>query len=175
MSSTEPEWPVQTLSATGTPYPWPYGARMLISERELVAHMHNLSGTFKAGHILNQYVGDHRIFTVPFAFDDAFIDSSDQRVILMDRVRTFYNFNWKRDIMTYITCNNAKGCNTMDFGPGSLFFTLKRHADDIFKKFMGNLLLLQALTEELKPETRAMAQHCTSFEQLDRCILDAGV
>jgi hypothetical protein len=93
----------------------------------------------------------------------------------MDRVRTFYNFNWKRDIMTYITCNNAKGCNANDFGPGSQFFTLKRNADDIFKKFMENLLLLQALTEELKPETRALAQHCTSFEQLDRCMLDAGV
>jgi hypothetical protein len=62
----------------------------------------------------------------------------------------------------------------MDFGRGSRFFELKSHADDIFKKCMENLLLLQALTEELKPETRELAQHCTSFEQLDRCMLDAG-
>lgn len=167
MSCTEQEWPVKVLSATGTPYPWPYGTRALISERELVQHMHNLSESFKYGYRLNHYVNDDRIFTVPLSFEDCFIDSHDQRVILMDRVRTFYNFNWKRDAV-------AQNKNVAKFAQEQIL-QFKRYADDIFKKLMENLMLLQALTEELKPETRAVTQQCTSFEQLHRCMLDAGV
>lgn len=165
MSCTEQEWPVKVLSATGTPYPWPYGTRALISERELVQHMHNLSESFKYGYRLNHYVNDDRIFTVPLSFEDCFIDSHDQRVILMDRVRTFYNFNWKRDAVAHAVKTRHQ----------NLLLSFKQQADDIFKKLMENLMLLQALTEELNPQTRAVARQCTSFEQLHRCMLDAGV
>jgi hypothetical protein len=38
---------------------------------------------------------------------------------------------------------------------------------------MEDLLLMQGLTSELKPETRELIKRCTSYGQLLECMLNA--
>ena len=50
---------------------------------------------------------------------------------------------------------------------------LKREADKLFAKYIEDVVLLQALTEELRPETRELIKDCTDFQQLLRRMLHA--
>ena len=44
-------------------------------------------------------------------------------------------------------------------------------AQSAMAQHLERLLLMQALCEELKPETRELATRCASFEELDRSML----
>ena len=52
---------------------------------------------------------------------------------------------------------------------------LKREADGLFTKRIEDVLLLQGLTEEIKPETLELIKRCKNHEELARCMLDANV
>lgn len=115
------------------------------------------------------------IFTVPLSFHEAFVGSDAERITLMDRVRTYYNFNWKRDAKAEAQRINCPvGPKRVDMQSGRIA-ELKREADGLFTKRIEDVLLLQGLTEELKPETRELIKRCESHEELARCMLDANV
>ena len=44
-------------------------------------------------------------------------------------------------------------------------------AQSAMEQHVERLLLMQALCEELKPETRELVSRCVSFEELDRSML----
>ena len=44
-------------------------------------------------------------------------------------------------------------------------------AQSTMEQHVERLLLMQALCEELKPETRELVSRCVSFEELDRSML----
>jgi hypothetical protein len=155
----EHEWPLHVKPPTGPEYPWPYDVEKLIAERELVQHMANVCASFEKGY----RVKDKRIFTVPFTFDDCFIESHCERVILEERVRHFHNTEWRRD------------ATTLAHARPDFFMDLKTNAGHIFERLMENVMLLHALTEKLKPETRTLAGHCQNFAQLHRFMRNAGV
>jgi hypothetical protein len=177
------EWPMKALSTQVARYAWSDGAGELIRERERVAKIESLRFIFGYGYKANHYVSMDGIFTVPLSFHDAFVGSHAERITLMDRVRTYYNFNWKRDAKAEVqkgrdATARGQGRTTMSTNQEQVFDSrlqeLKREADGLFQKRIDDVLVLQALTEELKPETRELVKRCKSHEQLVRCMLDAN-
>jgi len=174
MTATDGDvWTVQELSAEGLVYNWPYGTRALIAERKRVKEIQSLQFLFGYGQ-MNPCTHEH-IFTCPLSFEEAFVTSDTQRIALMDRLRTYYNFNWKRDATARVQPRPGFGMPGL---AGLQQFeeqlrSMKREADELFAKRIEDVLLLQGLTEELKPETRELVKRCTDFKQLLRCMLDA--
>jgi hypothetical protein len=161
-------WPAKVLSSRTARYPWRYGTRALMAERERVAQIESLRFVFGWGYATNPHQAMDRIFTVPLSFEEAFVGSDTERIKLMDRVRTYYNWNWKRDATV-----QAQKRDNIQSHLGSQIEQLKREADGLFTRRIEDVLVLQGLTEELKPETRELIKRCVSHEQLLRCMLDA--
>jgi hypothetical protein len=156
MSATDGAvWTEQVLSVEGPTYKWPYGTRALIAERKRVQEIESLRNVFMYG-LRGNYPGPN-IFTFPMSYEEAFVSSDTQRIVLMNRLRKYYNFNWK--------------CDAKHFQ--GQFPARKMEADELFTKRIEDVLLLQGLTEELKPETLELVKRCTDFQQLLRCMLDA--
>ena len=162
-------WTAQVLSGAAGDYRWPHGTRALIEERKRVQEMQALRAVLVHGRFVDHNA--ENIFIFPVSFEEAFVGSDAQRIALTDRLRTYYNFNWKRDA----TARGSKLCGKA--GEEYLlqqYRSVKRDADELFDKHVERVLLLQALTEELMPETRELVRRCTSFEDLLRCMLDAA-
>jgi hypothetical protein len=128
-----------------------------------------------------------RIFEVPLSFQEAFVGSDMERIKVMDRVRKHMNFEWKCDAKAEIQL--SRSASKKADGPRiasdvyqelredqftKQFEKLLRDAAEIFTKRIEDVLVLQGLTEELKPETRELVKRCKSHEQLVRCMLDAN-
>jgi hypothetical protein len=170
MTATDGDvWTVQVLSVEGHTYNWPYGTRALIAERKRVQEIEGLRGAFVYGHFVNKT--NPHIFTFPLSFEEAFVSSDTQRIAVMDRLRTYYNFNWKRDATARV--QPRPGFGMPGVAGEEQLRSMKREADELFAKRIEDVLLLQGLTEELKPETRELVKRCTDFKQLLRCMLDA--
>jgi hypothetical protein len=140
-------------------YPWPYGARALIAEREKVAKVLELTMLMNHGW---RYGGNfENIFKVPLSFQEGFVRNDTERITLIDRVRMYHNFNWKRDVCAHAhpQVNSADGGITKS----------EKH----YNKLIDNLIEMQALTEELKPETLALVATCTSAHELHQAMLNA--
>ena len=171
MNATDGDvWTEQVLSE-GTNYNWSWGTRALITERKRVQDIQVLQGLFEYGLYVNHT--DPSIFKCPLSFEEAFVSSDTQRIALMNRLRFYYNINWERDATEQTRRGFKNGLNLIHFQ--QQFCAMKREADKLFAKHIDDLLLLQALTEELMPETRELVKRCTSFEELLRCMLDAKV
>lgn len=160
------EWPVMVLDE-GAVYCWPYGMRALIAERKRVQEIECLRHGFAYGQFVNHT--DPNIFKFPLSFEEAFVRSDTERIAMMDRLCVYCNFNWKRDAMGV----GVKVKALHDYE--QKFLNLKREADTLFNKRIEDVLLLQALTEELMPETRDLVKRCVDFQQLKRCMLYAKV
>jgi hypothetical protein len=174
------EWPAKVLSIKVARFAWSFGIRALMAERERVGKFESLRFVFGWGYMANQTMD--RIFTVPLSFQESFVGSHAERIALIDRVRTHYNFNWKRDAKAFVqhsrngtargrgvACCAGQGCPFE-----AQLENLKREADRLFSQRIEDLFVLQGLTEELKPETRELIKRCSSHEQLARCMLDAN-
>jgi len=156
MSATDGAvWTVQELSAEGPGFTWPHGTRALIAERKRVQEMQVLQRQIAQGAFYNRT--DPGIFKCPLSYEEAFVGSDMARIGLMDRLRMHYNSDWK--------------CDAKDVQRE--FFFRKREADKLFEKRIEDLMLLQALTGELMPETLELVGRCTDFAQVMRCMLDA--
>ena len=155
MSTPTPNiWPVKLMCSDYPEYAWPYGARALQAERARVEKVLNLSAGMRYGWA---YGPQPVVFQVPLSFHEGFVRNDTERITLTDRVHTYHNFNWKRDC--------KPGMNTMDGG--------MTQSDRWYTKLIDNLLELQALTEELKPETLALVATCSSAHELQQAMLNA--
>lgn len=99
------------------------------------------------------------VFQVPLSFHEGFVYNDTERITLTDRIRTYHNFNWKRD------ATSNPGINQPD---GGITPSDRRYA-----KLIDDLLEMQALTEELKPETLALVSACVSAHELQQAMLNA--
>ena len=149
-------WPVKLMCSDYPGYPWPYGARALIAERERVGKVIELSARMNYGFHLGG--NQEPVFKVPLSFHEGFVSNDNERLKLIDRVRTYHNFNWKRD-------TSGTRINQMDGG----MTPAERH----YNKLIDNLLEMQALTEELKVETLALVVSCTNAHELQQAMLNA--
>ena len=136
-------------------YPWPYGARALIVERERVVKILEISHLMSYGWA---YGPQPVVFQVPLNFHEGFVRNDTDRITLTDRVRMYHNFNWKRDVSR---------TRINEFSEGST--PAERH----YRKLIDSLLEMQALAEELKPETLALVARCTNAHELQQAMLNA--
>ena len=152
-------WPVKLMCSDYPGYRWPYGTRALIEERERVGKIIVLTMQMNHGW---HYGGNYEpIFKVPLSFQEGFVRNDTERITLIDRVRTYHNFNWKRDVCAHAhpQVNSADGGTTKS----------EKH----YTTLIDNLLELQALTEELKPETLALVATCCTAHYLQQAMLNA--
>jgi hypothetical protein len=167
MTATDGDvWTVQELSVEGHTYNWPYGTRALIAERKRVHEIQWLQSLFEHGLFVNHT--DAGIFKCPLSFEEAFVGSGEERIALIARLHTCYNLNWKREA-TELT---ARAQPIVQFREEQIL-GLRREADKLFAKYLDDVVLLQALTEELMPETWELIKGCTDFQQLLRRMLHA--
>ncbi len=179
MSSTHgslPKWPVKVLSnvlwgdgsVPPPSYRWSYGTRKLIAEQERVREIERLRGMFLNGLVLNPYTNEG-ILKVPLSFQESFVGTDVERITLMDRVRSHYNYHWRREVASQV----EKVISNPDM-KSKVLDNWGAVAHTRFDILMQTLHDLQALVEELKSETRELIKCCESHEQLVRCMMDAN-
>jgi hypothetical protein len=171
-----PPWPVREDSVV--PFAWPFTARDLIAERKRVCEILALRATVE-----NVRIGDSNAFIlgVPVSFHEAFVCSHGQRLMLTKRVHKHYDTYWKPAIVSmYLESfpdtapkrfgNEAaleKAMSNWSAGVASYYGM----GASLMTRHIEALLQMQALSEELTPETRELVTRCSSFEQLDRSML----
>ena len=133
------------MSSEYPAYTWPYGARALMAEREKVQKVLGLSGQMNGT----------TLFHVLLTFHEGFVRNDTERITLTDRVRKYHNFNWKRDM----------SANYRDY--------VTTQSDRHYARLIDALLELQALTEELKPETLVLMSNCAGGHELQQAMLNA--
>jgi hypothetical protein len=150
-------WPAKLMSSEYPAYTWPYGARALMAEREKVQKVLGLIGQMNYGwtHGGSQPV----LFQVPLTFLEGFVRNDSERITLTDRVRRYHNFNWKRDMSAKPNMNHGE-CGVTQ-------------SDRHYARLIDALLELQALTEELKPETLVLMSTCAGGHELQQAMLNA--
>jgi len=99
-------------------------------------------------------------FAVPMQFQDAFIDSHEFLVDLMDRVTMSWNNSAQEQIIIL-----HQGKNTENE------VVSHKTATTIFRRTRVRLLRMRCLYEKLKPETQALVQRCSSFVQIENSML----
>lgn len=173
MSATLQEWPGKLLSVEDLEYSWPHGTRALIAERQRVREVAALQAGFHRGHWVS-HDPLQNYFKLDMSYEEAFVGCDAERIALKDRVTTYYNCDWKRDATARVQVRLANG-PSLGFTDGQqqLFAQHLREADTRFSQLMEDLLLLQGLTSELKPQTRELIKRCTSHGQLLACMLNA--
>jgi hypothetical protein len=172
-----PAWPAREEGVQLWATPWAYGARALIAERNRVGEIRALRAALGSNDMPAQFAW----MCFPVTFHEAFVAGDEQRAFLMHRLHTLYDLHWHAPVVGM--CLEGFP-NT---GPGS--FRSESHFDAAVTKWAASmapvykiaqsaleqhverLLLMQALCEELKPETRELVSRCVSFEELDRSML----
>ena len=92
-------------------------------------------------------------FQVQLSFREGFVRNDTESITLTNRVRRYHNFNWKRD-------NQVRA---------GLAGDAVRH----YEGLIYSLIELQALTEELKPETLVLMSNCAGGHELQQAMLNA--
>jgi hypothetical protein len=127
-----------------------------MAERGKVNKVLDLSAQMRYGWA---YGSQPVVFQVPLSFHESFVRNDEERITLTDRIRKYHNFNWKRDATTKPGINQPDGGITP--------------SDRRYAKLIDDLLEMQALTEELKPETLALVSSCASAHELQQAMLNA--
>ena len=104
-------------------------------------------------------MNESKFFQVPLTFHEGFVRNDTERITLTDRVRRYHNFNWKRDISVKPDRNHGDCGGTQ--------------SDRHYARLIDALLELQALTEELKPETLVLMSNCAGGHELQQAMLNA--
>jgi hypothetical protein len=138
---------VQTFS-------WPYDTEALICEINKLSELHELHEKVQQPTELAGY------FVVPMLFEDAFIDSHDALVELLDRVTTSWNNSAQEQIVFLHEGKNTEN-EVLSY----------KTANAIFSKTRQRLLRMRSLYEHLKPETKDLLPRCSSFVQIENSML----
>ena len=141
------------------PFCWTYGTGELIDELARIDEILELS------EILQQptEIADH--FGISMCFEEAFIDSHETLVILLDRVTSHWNKNSQQDMQKLTSANSA------DMHWNELMLASYKHANNIHKHMRDSLLRMRFLYEQLKPETQALTKCCSYKIQLQNSML----
>ncbi len=158
---------------------WPYGARELIAERKRVSEILALRAKVECEKLMENGKLDRNLngfLGMPIGFHEAFVGSNEERVRLMDRLHILYDSQWKGHIVaqhlqTFPRANDARGSWSLESRRVQWAAQVgQSHYYNLAKAKLAehreSLLQMQALCEELKPETRELVTRCTHFEQL---------
>ena len=165
--SVAPAWPVVAESVQA--FTWAYGAREMIAERKRVREIEKLRVQ------VEKPFDSETVWGVPMSFQESFIDSHEARLTFMEKVKAYSETLWRRKVVQktldkFPFTSHGSGaramlewCETVK-GPQNM-------AKAMLCTLMDRLLEMQALGEELRPETLALARRCSSHEELDRSML----
>ena len=183
--SAAPPWPV--LEYEGEPFAWKHGARALIAERNRVGEIKVLRELItyeKLNSSHGNYSAQLHHLDLPCSFHEAFITSDDGRALHMHNLHRLYNEHWQKSVVESHLVDFPKkddgSCDILaaedrfdaDVAKWAVDMVLYyKVARSSFEQHQQRLLLMQALTQELQPETRELISRCSSFEMLDRCML----
>jgi hypothetical protein len=170
-----PPWPVREDSVV--PFAWPHTARRLIAERKCVLEILQLRATIENVSMAQSQPN----FGVPISFHESFVCSDDERVMLMFRVRKHYDTYWQPSIVaTHLNAFPQSNPGHLQ-NEAAIKSAVSRWSDNVASQYglatifmtrhIETLLHMQALCEELAPETRELVSRCSSYEQLDRSML----
>jgi len=149
------DWPTKLMSSEYPAYTWPYGARALMAEREKVQKVLGLIGQMNIG----WYNGSQPVlFQVPLSFREGFVRNDTERITLTNRVRRYHNFNWKRDMSAKPNRNQGDAGVTQSDRHYAMLIDVE----------------MQALTEELKPETLVLMSNCAGEHELQQAMLNGS-
>ena len=135
-------------------FSWPYDTAALISEMSKLSEVQDLYEKVEQPPELAGY------FEVPMQFQDAFIDSHDFLIELIDRVTVSWNNSTQEQIVILLQGQNM--VNEV---------LSHKTANAIFKKTRERLLYMRSLYEQLKPETKDLVHRCSSFMQIGNSML----
>ncbi len=135
-------------------FSWHHDTGALINEMKLVAEIADLHEKVQQPTELVGY------FQVPMQFQDAFIDSHEFLVDLLDRVTMSWNNSAQEQIIILHQGKNMEN-EVLCF----------KTANNIFKNTRDRLLRMRSLYEQLKPETQALVHRCASFLQIENSML----
>lgn len=180
-----PPWPVREGSVVH--FAWPHKASVLIHQRHLVREIMDLRAKVEnnfpgvRGSSQESFQNSFKGLGVHISFQEAFVSSHEQRVSLIDRVHEHYDndTHWQRyilDILVKSFPQTAPGgyFHTLEMAVANWKTTVTQHytiAQSTMSNHIEAILQMQALCEDLKPETRELVSRCSSFEQLDRSML----
>ena len=165
-----PPWPEKKRPQ---PFTWPHGTRELIAERKRILEIMALRVKVEKPVDWN---GNPTNTGYPLSFQDAFIRNDNNFTWLMLDLQGFRD--WRKLAV-------RENLASFPDGPsGTAELKKKRQADwcasmnvvygrteVLLQQSVNNLLEIQALCSELKPETLALVKRCSSYEQLDRSML----
>ena len=135
-------------------FSWPYDTGALINEMKHVSEIAELYEKVQEPTELAGY------FVMPMHFQDAFIDSHDFLIDLLDRLTMSWNNSAQEQIIILHQGKNMEN-EVVSY----------KTASHIFKHTRERLLRMRWLYEQLKPETQGLVQHCTSFLQIENSML----
>ena len=135
-------------------FAWPYDTAALIEELQHISEICDLYENVQEPTELAGY------FAVPMHFQDAFIDSHEFLVDLLDRVTLSWNNSAQEQIIIL-----HQGLNSENQ------VVSQTKANAIFKRTRERLLRMRCLYEKLKPETQDLVQRCSSFLQIENSML----
>jgi hypothetical protein len=183
--SAAPPWPV--VEYAEEPFAWKHGARALIAELNRVGEIRVLREAMtyeKLKDSNGNYSSQFYHLDLPCSFHEAFVASDDERALLMHNLHRLYNEHWQKSVVDSHLDSFPKkddgSCNILaaearfdaavaKWAAGvAVYYKVARSS---FEQHQERLLLMQALTQELQPETRQLISRCCSFEMLDRCML----
>jgi hypothetical protein len=183
--SAAPPWPA--LEYAEEPFAWNHGARALIAERNRVGEIRVMREAMtyeKLKDTNGNYSSQFYHLDLPCSFHEAFIASDDERAVHMHNLLRLYNEHWQKSVVDSHLDSFPKkedgSCNIIaaearfdaavaKWAAGvAVYYKVARSS---YEQHQERLLLMQALTQELQPETRQLIIRCSSFEMLDRCML----
>ena len=178
-----PELPAREKNVQS--FAWTYGARELIADRKRVSEILALRAKVECEKLVdcngkmdprfNGFLG------LPIGFHEAFVGSDAERARLIKRLDMLYDTQWKSDIValhlqSFPEAKDVRGSWSLESRRAQWGDQIaKGHYYSIAKVMLvqhrESLLQMQALCEELKPETRDLVTRCTHFEQLELSML----
>ena len=135
-------------------FSWPHDTGALIED------MNHLSEIAELHEKVQQPTELAGYFAVPMHFQDAFIDSHDCLIDLLDRVTMSWNNSAQEQI---IILHQGKNMENEVVSP--------KTSNNVFKRTRERLLRMRSLYEQLKPETQGLVHRCSSFLQIENSML----
>ena len=133
-------------------FEWPYGTGELIDELKRVREILDIADKMQPSEAI-------RPIEVEMAFEECFIDSHENLMMLMDRLTDAWNSRAMYDII-----------NTPDKSVDDVSLAYKT-ANLLFQTTSDKLLHMRRLYEQLKPETCILITKCSGPVQLERSMI----
>ena len=169
-----PAWPVVRVHA----FTWTHGPGELIAERKRVCAIMELWAKVEKPFKETGFgVGGHIVaIVIPVSFQEAFVEDDEARKALMHRINSFRD--WRAQVVWSLLASFPVGPS------GTTERKFRRETEwceqmtvwykiiqALLRATWNNLLEMQALCAQLKPETLALARRCASHVEMDQSMV----